>query len=186
MSARATPGRGPGRLLRAGLVATVAVGAGSLAHSLGGGCLTSAPLLELWTVAAAASWVLAAMELTGPVLLGWLGLTQLLTHEVLHAACAHDGAPTRHGAAMTLAHLGGLGLAAAALRLGEAGLWARRRVARVMRHVVRSRAALGRDVAPPAWPRPLRAVSRQAGQLLVSVAMGGTGRRGPPVGVHIA
>lgn len=180
-----SPGLGPPRFVRAATLATIGVAFGSIAHSAAGGCLDLVGLAGGCVVLGSASWLLVQREVSGPVLLPWLALTQVFMHLVLHAACLDGSAEPRRRTLMLAAHIAAVTATSVALRVGEAGLWAARRL-----HVAAGR--LRRLLAFVDWVVPLP--RRVAGVVAVAVLDGPSGaqdvvlgwraRRGPPTGLR--
>ncbi|MQA76779.1 MAG: hypothetical protein GEU88_21225, partial [Solirubrobacterales bacterium] len=115
------PAAGPGRALRAVVVAAVCVGCSLSAHVMAGGAAASHPMLfGTWLAVAAVAFALSGRPWTFGRLLAVLGGGQLVLHPLFDAT----GAPSASGSpAMPLAHLAASLLLAVLLAHGDRALW---------------------------------------------------------------
>lgn len=180
----AAPGSGSARVLRAATLATVAVVLGTSAHAAAGGCLELVAIAGALVVMAPASWILVCREVSGPVLAGWLALGQVFVHLLLHAACAGEGAEPRQAVLMPAVHVAAVAGSAVALRAGEAGLWAARRLQVTVTRLRRWLALTDCVALPPSGPASPAAVGALAVPSAArDVLSGWRERRGPPRGL---
>jgi hypothetical protein len=160
------------------IVAVVAVELGSMGHERVGSSLW--PLVAAFLGVAAASWVLARWEASGPTLLCWLGVGQLLIHLVMTAGGPAGAAPARAVLYDVGWHILALGLSALTLRTGEAGLWAAHRLRTLRGRLSRYLTLLESGITTE--PRGLDEliVEGRAAAPAGDLARGWFGRRGPP------
>jgi hypothetical protein len=190
----AAPAAGWQRSSRAGTVVGISMALGATAHWAEGGCVSASALGAAGLGVAAGTWLLTRREVRGEALLLWLSLAQLFLHLALAAACAGEAGGTgvathRSPVWMLLAHAAAVTGAAAGLRSGEAGLWARDRLRRGCCRIAALLAAL---VAAPAgaWRGGVRTAgitphrSRVARRRDLVLSTGG--RRGPPAALAAA
>ena len=139
------------------------------------------PLLGVLLVLAPGSWLLTRREVSAVGLVSWFGLAQVFSHLVLHTACAdHDGS-ARVPMLLLLHVLAVLGCAAA-LRVGEAGLWGARGLRLAWRRWAGRILSRGWSVHVPC-PGGQLTMPQPRGPRPRDVTAHQTTRRGPPAGL---
>jgi hypothetical protein len=159
-------------------VAAVAIGLGSAEH-VSGDDRTAVVISACFAVTAVAAWRLTRRELSAPTLLMFLGLGQLLTHLVMSSAVPHRPMAAGHAWVDVLAHVAAVVLSALALRAGEAGTWAARRILAARQRLRRCLALLS-AVGVTVLETTMLALSEDAGTRRRDVILSWMGRRAPP------
>lgn len=165
----------PIRLLRVCAASVIALTLALAGHTLGGGETSSLPvILTVLALVTSAAWLLSIRRLTTSQIVGLLLIAQI----AVHLGCMVGTTPSTLSGAMIGGHLIATGFTAMILARGERFVWAlaERLGLRVLPMLT--------AVAPAVHRRSRRIPASDERRPPVFVFAGGTGLRGPPVGLN--